>query len=255
VEILEARVRWMPEFDNHPEFEILVDEIPKIEELVYTEIKLGKDAFYYAEKDGYVHYIYHQPLDETGFGGRVFRLNVKNDWGQIEAKDLKGPWASRAAVVNALVKHIECVDVALTDKPESYERGHTFTAGTITLERATKAAKKAGVILEESIMRRGQEIIWVPRKKADLRGGISYNLPPEIQTITQLCRGLMGTIDLQNYMIGGDEGYRPAFNSWYNGVKYLRKYYGRQWQDIISRDGTEHVEKVIIHKTEEQFER
>jgi hypothetical protein len=46
--------------------------------------------------DGFVHFMLHRPTDETGYGGAVIPVQTK-----AGAFTIKGPWSSRAGVVNA----------------------------------------------------------------------------------------------------------------------------------------------------------
>lgn len=258
MEILGARVNWHIGFDNDPTLEVWVGSLPSIEDLVYKEIKTGPDtSFYHAEKDGYVHYLYHDPRDTRGFGGRAFTLNMEDETEKV----IKGPWSSRAAVYNDLVPGPDCVDVSITDEAEVFERGHTFRAGSILLGKATEAAELAGVILEESpYLRREHERIWIPRRAShDFRGTLYLKLPEDVNVILQLCKGYLKGDDLAKYVIGKNEEprVRDIFNSWYRGVKYLRKFYGRGWQTLLKEklDGPDYVERHVIEKTESLLER
>lgn len=137
MQILEARVNWMKDYGNYPVLECLVDKIPKREELRYTQTA-GK---YWAEKDGYVSFFYHNPGDETGFGGQVFTLNMFDG----SVRNIKGPWSSRCGVMNRYFPH--SVSCTMTDDPKVWSRGYTFYSAHITLELAREAAKMLGVYM------------------------------------------------------------------------------------------------------------
>lgn len=137
MKILNIKVDWMKDWHNHPVLQVLVDKIPKLDEMVYEE----RNGIYYAEKDGYAHYLYYTAPGD-GFGGSVFDVKMK-DGG---TRSLKGPWSSRAGCVNAQ-KFGFIMDVHITDKPDVFERGYTFMAGAITLDLAIEAAKIANCYL------------------------------------------------------------------------------------------------------------
>lgn len=140
MEVLDARVDWMSEWDSNPSLKVLVDEVPYIDQIIHDVLELGTGrVFYYGEDDGYVHYLTHDVSDQRGYGGRGFPLWVK---GKSEQVVVKGPWSSRAAVANGL-GFGPCVDVSITDDPEAFDRGYTFCAGAITLEKATEACNMA----------------------------------------------------------------------------------------------------------------
>jgi hypothetical protein len=122
--ILRARVNWRDGWDNHPNLELLVDKMPTIDILRYEE----REDLFYAELNGYVSfYYYSQPAN--GFGGAVFNITMKDG----SERMLKGPWSSRAGVANRL-GFGPCLDVSMTDKLESYEKGYTFHAGHCSLD-------------------------------------------------------------------------------------------------------------------------
>lgn len=143
MKILDARVDWMSDYDNHPNLKILIDKEPNHEDLIYDEIK----GIHYSIKDGYASYLYYISPGE-GYGGSVFNLRMSN--GQMKA--LKGPWSSRAGCVNSIVSAAKpnfefIVDVTMTDNPGLFKGTDRFAgcyyAGAITLSLAKQAAKIA----------------------------------------------------------------------------------------------------------------
>jgi len=152
MKVIKARINWNLEWSNDAKLEILVDKIPSHDELVYRAYPNGGDTLYYAEKGGYVSYLYHKPSDQTGFGGRTFNLNVLTDSplevmtarvnGEkpIKKIEVRGPWSSNSGSVNTMVE-TKCVEVTLTDKEEVWERGHTFYGGNVTVSLARKALR------------------------------------------------------------------------------------------------------------------
>lgn len=123
MKLLKARVRWMEGYANDPTLEILVDKMPELSDLRYQK----KGTLYYAELDGYVNF-FHYSGPGQGYGGRGFELKMAD--GSTEV--LKGPFSSRSGVMNA-AGFGPCLDVSITDNPESFERGYTFYAGSVAL--------------------------------------------------------------------------------------------------------------------------
>lgn len=132
-----ASVDWKLFYDNAPQFSIVVDQIPDRDDLVYQE----KNGIYYAEKDGYVSFLYYDKPG-NGYGGQHFDLHMQSG----ETKTLIGPWSSRAGAVNS-VGFGPCLDVslAIADNRKPYESltKYTFYSGHITLDLALQAAKLA----------------------------------------------------------------------------------------------------------------
>ena len=124
MKLLKAKVDWMEKFGNDPRLKVLVDKVPNKEDLRYSY----KNGLYYAELDGYVSFFsYRGP--GNGFGGNVFDI-VMTDGRNVS---LVGPWSSRAAVANS-VGFGPCLDVSITENPDSYERGYTFCSGHILMD-------------------------------------------------------------------------------------------------------------------------
>jgi hypothetical protein len=108
--------------------EVLVPRIPDLDEFRFEQ----RHGTWYAEKNGVAtHYYWRGPENGHGFGGQHIDIRTTAD----EKVTLKGPWSTRAGVVNA-EGFGPCVDVSLTDNPEVFARGYTFTAGSITLDLA-----------------------------------------------------------------------------------------------------------------------
>lgn len=129
MKVLQATIDWMLDWDNDPHLKVLVDKIP--DKVIYHQYDLDSGAaFYVGENDGWVSYFYHNPMNQTGFGGRNFTLTL--DTGEV--KVIKGPWSSRAGVANHYLK-IPCVDVTITDEFEVWQRGFTFYAGSISVAK------------------------------------------------------------------------------------------------------------------------
>ena len=108
---------------DHARLQILVPRIPELGEFSFEQ----RHDIWYAEKDGIaMHFCWHGPENAHGFGGRHFNIHTAAG----EEVILKGPWSTRAGVVNAEGLG-PCVDVSLTDDPGA------FHAGTRSLPEAS----------------------------------------------------------------------------------------------------------------------
>lgn len=142
--IKDVKVNWMTGYANDPYFQILVDEIPDIEEdIIYkvTPCRHDKADIYYGVRNGFVHF-FADNADNRGHGGEVITVRKarKEDPIVIEEREIVGRWSSRAGVINRLHKETGrlgyVMEVAITDDPKAFERGHTFFAGAVTAEFA-----------------------------------------------------------------------------------------------------------------------
>ncbi len=131
MKILKAKINWFNDFCNSPTLQILVDTIPDCELLRYKK----KGPLYYAELDGYVNFYYYTNPDE-GFGGRKFHI-ILEDSSEVV---LKGPWSSSASFMNG-AGFTPCMEINITAELESFERGFTFCAAAITVEKAKEALR------------------------------------------------------------------------------------------------------------------
>jgi len=128
--VIAGRVDWMPRWANRPELKLLVDRICGIDEMVFSE----RDGLCYAELDGDVHFLYDDPSNPQGFGGREFKIRMVDGSERI----LSGPWSSRAGVAN-MRGFGPCVDAMLMDDQRQWQKGYTFVAGHCTVEMVRKA--------------------------------------------------------------------------------------------------------------------
>lgn len=157
MKILNARVDWMEGFANDPRLEVLVDELPEWGDMRFRE----RSGLYYAELEGFVNFMYYGGNGENtgGYGGRHFDLKMTN--GMTET--LRGPWSSRAGCVNrAGFPH--CIEVSITDEPDVWERGYTFMAGALTVEKAHECLEYLDGVYLRKEERWDGEIYYVPEK-------------------------------------------------------------------------------------------
>lgn len=127
MKILQVRVRWWVGYGNLPDLEVLAEGVPHLSELTYQM----KDSCVYAEKDGYVHFLAIGPEQTSyptrGFGGHKWTMKLENG----ETLVSTNAWSSRSGAMHQL-GFPPCKEVSLTDEPEVWERGYTFTAGAVS---------------------------------------------------------------------------------------------------------------------------
>jgi hypothetical protein len=155
MKLLDAKVNWFENWANHPQFQILVDGTPKLED--YRFQKHGN--LYYAELDGSVSIFWWNGKPGEGYAGGSFDIIMADG----EPVTLKGPFSSNSMVFNALsargaegIKPMMTVEV--TDDPAVLERGFTFHSGHITAELGKQAAEMAGVHLVKILLDNGEEM-------------------------------------------------------------------------------------------------
>lgn len=157
MKVIDATVDWKEDVGNNPRLQVLVDEIPPMESMVFESAK--NDQIWYAEKGGYVRFFSgHPDKDGSGYGGRSYTLNTQG--GQVV---LNGPYSSRAGVMNK-EGFGPCVDVSITSDPSVLKKGYTFSSGSITLDKAKEAIKHvedAEGLRKTSL---SGEPIWIPYK-------------------------------------------------------------------------------------------
>jgi hypothetical protein len=157
MKVLDMKVNWMESWDNDPEIMLLVDKMPDPDNVRYEQ----KDNLFFAEDDGYVSFFaYSRPGD--GYGGRTFNITLTNG----EERALKGPWSSRAGVMNS-AGFEPCLDVIITDDPEVWEKGYTFMAGAVTKKLVDEYLDKflPDVFLYKIEDERDGDIIYQPYLK------------------------------------------------------------------------------------------
>ena len=138
MKILKARIEWMLKYANAPNIRLLVDKLPDHKDLRYER----RGNLYFAEKDGYADFYSYSRPDE-GFGGREFRLTMVDGSEAV----LKGPWSSRAAVMNG-AGFPPTIPVSITDDPAVWERGFTFYGAHVTVDFVMPVLKKNRMHLE-----------------------------------------------------------------------------------------------------------
>ena len=155
MKILDATVRWNEKYSlNDPELAILVDKVPDWEQMTFSQ----RGSLYFAEQAGYVKFYSWTGGQQEGYGGdhRTIRLQTK---GQVVRRVLRGPWSSRAGVMNQ-AGFTPSIDCLLTTDPNVLKRGWTYSHASITYQMGKKAAIMAGCYLVREA--RGGDKIWLP---------------------------------------------------------------------------------------------
>ncbi len=98
------------QFANRPSVVIKVDEVPSREELRYVPYFSNGCTLYVAECRGAVDFMFHDPGNQEGYGGREFHITLVNGSNVM----VKGPWSSRPGVVNQMVPGLRVMDVMIT---------------------------------------------------------------------------------------------------------------------------------------------
>ena len=129
MKIKRLKIDWAQNFDNVPTIQVLVDEIPTIDE--YT----NRHPYYFGEKDGFVSFYYYDKLGD-GYAGRKFILPMVGGGEAV----LHGPRSSNpAAMRNAGFP--DTIEVSITADPDVFKRGHTYFAGTLLFEVVEEAMR------------------------------------------------------------------------------------------------------------------
>lgn len=128
VEVLDATVEYWHHsrggaYANSAKAKLLVDELPPHDSFIYEE----RDKYFFAKSRGICRfYSNHNPGE--GFAGRHFNLTMI-DGSEVT---LKGPWSGNSMGANKRGWPL-CREVSITDDPEVWERGYTFSASVVTL--------------------------------------------------------------------------------------------------------------------------
>lgn len=93
-----TNIEWYPRAINRPRIEVEFDgPAPKQEEFKYLCKVEEQGTMYYSLPVGdEVDYMFHNPHNERGYGGRVYKLNMLD--GRVV--EVKGPWSSRNGGLN-----------------------------------------------------------------------------------------------------------------------------------------------------------
>jgi len=174
MKVIDARVEWNERWSNNPELCVLVDHIPAFSEMRYQHV----GQLWWAELDGYVSFFaWKGPGNEGGLGGAQYTITLTDET-QVT---LKGPWVSRAGVMN---KHFDpCLDVVLFTVRDAFEKGGGL-AGAITLELAKEALKFCP----------GVKLLKVTYQD-DYFAGETLYIPTKDGTLKQLTQGMAKTIE------------------------------------------------------------
>lgn len=187
MKVLAARVDPMEGWDNPPELEILVDKLPKLEEFRFEK----QGPFYFAELDGLVRFFYYREPG-NGFAGHRFHIRMKDG----TEETLIGPWSSNSIAV-AKAGFPPTIPVAATDDPEAWERGYTFYAYHMTIDKAKQVLREFG--LEWDLMPMEEEISSAPELdqiQARVVRGYSPGMKCHNWTLVKVARIPSGSFNL-----------------------------------------------------------
>lgn len=162
MKVLNARVRWMWKYANPPSIEMLVDihgscweqshshyeEAKKLNPynnplVIWNTKKLGIRTFAWVESGGLYYYFFHNPHNESGYGGSVHSIYTLEG-----LQHFKGPWSSNEDNA-ARYFNKPLFGVGVTCDPASFERGYTFNHATIDIATMHEACRLAGVELRK----------------------------------------------------------------------------------------------------------
>ena len=147
MEVKGIAINWMLGWMNNPRLHLWVNAFPK--NITMYPNRLGTaNILWYGEDRGKVSFYSDATLrdslqsrQEDGFGGRHIKI-----WTEEGVHTLKGPWSSRASVMNQHHQHAidnHCVEVAITEEEDVFERGYTYFGSAVTVDFANKALKQA----------------------------------------------------------------------------------------------------------------
>jgi hypothetical protein len=90
-----------------------VDRIPDLDNFVFDAFTTDLGITLYIGTFGdLVKFYAHDPNSETGFGGRTFTLRMRDE----SEVTIKGPWSSRASVINEYFPELRCSEIILTEE-------------------------------------------------------------------------------------------------------------------------------------------
>lgn len=140
VKVLDARVRWNLECGNDSQLIVLLDWEPR--RFRYTRgMNFRGDVCYFAKYGGMCRYLFPETDNDgndrsgQGFGGRAFFLEMTDG----TQKEVVGPWAGGAYIVNSFLDFAPVVDVLYTTNRQEFDHGRTLCLGILTLDLAQQA--------------------------------------------------------------------------------------------------------------------
>jgi hypothetical protein len=127
-------IKWMEGFINRPYFVVELTATEPNDYLYHEEFD-SNGTLYWAICQDSVSFMYHNPRMEGGYGGREFQIRLARLDGSFHT--IRGPWSSRAGVLNNYPNIPNVVDVATTD----------HWACAVTADALTRVAKAQGIKL------------------------------------------------------------------------------------------------------------
>lgn len=145
MKVLAARIQWCFGWGNAPDLQILVDKVPETASLLHAvkplpEARDGQYTLYFAEEDGYVHFMAHNAKNENGYGGAIIPVRTKPNG---EIKLVKGPWSSNSACMTKYGGFTPSMAVDMADHICTHDKcWHPVISGNITLALAQEAVRE-----------------------------------------------------------------------------------------------------------------
>jgi hypothetical protein len=170
MEILEAKINWMLGWGNDPDLYLLVDRLLFWDDMIFEKKVIDGTLFLFSNNDGDIGFMVRgadltKPTE--GYGGRHFKIKIKNEDDTIENIEFNGAWSSRSSVMNMYFEphSMECI---ITNSQEVWDRGYTFTAGHIALDKAKEAIQKFcpnTEIVRHSYSKNDKEVRYIIKRK------------------------------------------------------------------------------------------
>jgi hypothetical protein len=129
MKIIRMKIDWRQGLGNLPRILVLVDQIPKQEELFYQRSKTTPNL-HLAVKEGYADFFsWSHKGDDGGYYHAVWERNIEGTVTKV-----LGPWSARAGVINWAFEQ-QILSVGITVNEKDFEENQFFM-GAITVELA-----------------------------------------------------------------------------------------------------------------------
>ena len=134
--IIKVEIDWMDKWANAPQFVVTLDAPIDRDKLVYDSLKVGRmgGTAYKAVLGDYADFMWHDPTNERGYGGRVMPLRLKDG----RTVEVKGPWSSNSSDMNKLFGRPLVTEVTINTP-------NGLMAGAVLVEPLYKACREAGI--------------------------------------------------------------------------------------------------------------
>lgn len=219
-EILKLRVWWSLGWGNSPTLQVLIDKVPEDFRYRFHHYEGNNNPLagrYWAERDGVVRFFGWHGDNGKGFYGRHFPILMEDGTPMV----LKGPWSSNSGDMNKHFPH--SMEVSLTDEPEVMEKGHTFWAGKLLVEKAAEAVARL-------------------RPELEIRQRPDWCMPDEAMYCIQCKDGRYRPSHAEAVAWGDEPGATNSFTHWMNDLGldseeeqdlFRKNWYSPWWHRVI----------------------